>query len=113
MVFFFSVDFVLGRTVDRVAWKFPVYLPIQSFEKTKKGAKGKLQYCVFFRRILAVKEVVYQWHNEMFRLYERYCRQASITDIYWGDSDYSSAEEESEEVIAADETNEADCDDGF
>ncbi len=62
--------------------------------------------------MLAVKEVVYQRHNDMFRLYERYCRQVSITDLYWGDSDYSSGEEESE-VIAADETNEADCDDGF
>ena len=62
--------------------------------------------------MIAVKKVVYQRHNDMFRLYEKYCRQASINSLYWGDSDYSSGEDESR-VIAAEPTNEADCDDGF
>jgi len=120
MVFFHSIDFVLGRTPsDRLAWRTPCYLPISLFDKTKKpkGMKTpKYQNYKFFKRMIAVKEVVYQRHMEMLRLYETYCQQASITDKYYDDDDEElddDGDSGGEPVIAADETNEADCDDGF
>ncbi len=84
--------------------------------KRKKGMKTpQCQNYQCFKRMLAVKDVVYQHHNKMFRLYERYCFQASIKDLYFNDDDNndSSGVEEERAVVSASETNEADCDDGF
>ena len=66
-----------------------------------------------FKRMVAVKDVVYQRHKDMFRLYERYCHQVSINKLYWGDSDDDSYGDDQSAVVAADDTHEADCDDGF
>jgi len=109
------VDFVLGREADRVAWQSAkCYLPKTLFEKSKKGRMKPPKYhnYALFKRMLAVKDVVYRRHKDMFRLYERYCHQVLITQLYWGHSDDSSGDDESV-VVAADDTHEADCDDGF
>ncbi len=60
--------------------------------------------------MLACKEAVFDRHRSMFTLYEKYCEETS-RKMYWGDDDDSTDSEES--VAPADDTNEADCHDGF
>ena len=59
--------------------------------------------------MLAVKSVVFQRHQLMLRLYEKFCRQASMIS-YWGED---KEDDNDQDIAVADETNEADCDDGF
>ena len=114
MVYFHAVDVVLGRKeVVRRAWQARCHLPkiVFATKRPRKGSRtsSKLQDYCLFKRMIAVKSVVFERHNEMLRLYEKYCREASMTS-YWGvDQDVDI----DEEIAAADETNEADCDDGF
>ena len=117
MVFFHSVDIVKSIEEDRGAWQAKCYLPKTMFDKkTKKGMKKpKFINYNLFKRMVAVKEVVYARHHDMFRLYERYCHQASINTRYWGDDSGSDSagEQDNDAVVSADDTCEADCDDGF
>ena len=62
--------------------------------------------------MLAVKPAVYDRHETMLRLYEKYCDDASLTK-YWGDDDDEDETTEGLRVAPAEDTNEADCDDGF
>ena len=115
MVYFHSVDVVLGRTdVVRRTWQARCHLPKIMFAEKRKHRKGsrtssKLQNYVCFKRMIAVKQVVYERHQAMLRMYERYCHEAEMSK-YWGieeDDDLDT------DVAVADDTNEADCDDGF
>ena len=113
MVYFHAVDFVLGRKeVVRRAWQARCHLPKIMFasKRPRKGCRtsSKLQNYCLFKRMIAVKTVVMEKHKEMLRLYEKYCREAS-TSSYWG----ADEQDDNDEIAAADETNEADCDDGF
>ena len=117
-VYFHSIDIVKGAEKDRAAWETKCYLPKKLFEpkNTKKRMKkAKFINYGLFKRMIAVKEVVYARHRDMFRLYERYCHQASMRDLYFndGEDDDSETEDEHPPVVDADDTNEADCDDGF
>ena len=117
MVFFHSVDIVLGReNVVRKAWQTRCYLPKTMFEDQRKKRRRQAQFknYPYFKRMLAVKEVVYNRHREMLGLYERYCAEASVVP-YWGDDDAASDDGDNDDnaVVAAADTNEADCDDGF
>ena len=58
--------------------------------------------------MLAVKEVVYSRHKVMLQLYEEYCREASRTP-YWSDGPDQTSQDGDD---AAEETNEADLEDG-
>ena len=114
MVYFHAVDVVLGRKdVVRRAWQARCHMSRIMFaqKRPRKGSRksSKLQDYCLFKRMMAVKSVVFDKHHEMLRLYEKYCREAS-TPSYWGaDEDVDN----DQEIFAADETNEADCDDGF
>ena len=115
MVYFHAVDFVLGRNdVVRKAWRPVVHLPKIMFVEKRKHRKGtrtsaKLQNYPLFKRMLAIKPVVYARRKTMLRLYEKYCHEASATK-YWGTEE----DDDTTEVVGvAEDTNEADCDDGF
>ena len=116
MVYFHAVDFVLGREdVARRAWQSRCHLPKIMFAEKRKQRKGvrtsaKLQNYACFKRMMAVKPAVYDRHKVMLRMYEQYCHEASVSK-YWGvgeeDDDIQT------EIAVADDTNEADCHDGF
>ena len=114
MVYFHAIDVVLGRKdLVRRAWQARCHLPKVMFAE-KKGRKStrtsaKLKDYCLFKRMLAVKPAVYQRHKTMLRLYEKYCEDASMTK-YWGEEDDDLP---TEHVAPAEDTNEADCDDGF
>ena len=60
--------------------------------------------------MLAVKSAVYENHQKMLYLYERYCREAETTP-YWGDD--GDDEENPDDMELAEDVNEDDCDDEF
>ena len=81
MVYFHSIDYVLGRDPDRNAWRAYAHLPRTMFPK--KNAKRvpkdnrKKDYPFFKRMInLLVRETVFNRHREMLRLYQKYCEEA-------------------------------------
>ena len=116
MVYFHAVDVVLGRNnLVRRAWQSRCHLPkVYFFPKkgrTKAGrASTKLQNYGLFKRMIAVKSVVFDRHKRMFRLYEKYCEEASLT-TYWPDA--GSDDDEEVGLAPADDTKEVDCDEGF
>ena len=114
MVYFLSVDFVLGRKhVSRLAWGSKCHLPKVMFsgQKTRKGSAGsKLQNYSYLKRMIAIKPAVFSHHHEMLRAYEGYCHEASRRP-YWDDDDGDVTGEDC--VVPADNINEADCDGGF
>ena len=118
MVYFHAVDYVHGRTaLVRRAWRGKVHLPPAMFsgKKPRKGAAAsKLHNYSCFKRMLAIKPVVFSRHKEMLRLYQRYCHEASRRPYFDDDDDdEGSRTEDDVSVVAADDTNEADCDEGF
>ena len=118
MVYFHAVDIVLDRKASiRTAWVSRCYLPKIVFDEKKTKTKGlkssKYMNYNHFKRMLAVKSVVYERHNFMLQLYEQYCREASRKP-YWGESEGGNdSSGDACEVVEAEDTNEADCDDGF
>ena len=80
MVFFHSIDVVLGREKDRMAWRACNHLPRLLFPNPKgqkRAAKlNKKNDYAFFKRMQAVKEAVFGRHEALLRLYQRYCTEA-------------------------------------
>ena len=117
MVYFFSIDVVLGREKKvRQAWKYVCHLPQTKFV-SKKGrprrrgsSKNQCFDYPFFKRMVICKKSVYENHKRMLVHYERYCESASLRK-YWSDDDDSGDEDGT--VKAAEATNEVVCDDGF
>ena len=116
MVYFLSVDYVLGREhCTRVAWGSHCHLPKVMFtgKKARKGsAASKLKNYPCFKRMLAIKPAVFSRHKEMLRLYEGYCHEAA-RHPYWDNDDDGDVTGEGMTVVPADNINEADCDGGF
>jgi len=116
MVYFHSIDIVLGREQDRKAWQARCHLPKMLFVDKKGRKKGrvskKLQDYGLFKRMLAVKEAVYKGHKRMLHLYEKFCDEAEV-EKYWGDDEDEDEEVVQEDIPPAAETNEADCEDEF
>ena len=116
MVYFHSVDVVLGRTdIVRRAWSFRCHLPKVLFhpQKGRSRSSSSNKKCYdypLFKRMLLCKSIVFKNHTRMFRLYEKYCDEASL-EKYWGGADENSDEET--EVKPAESTNEIVDDDGF
>lgn len=115
MVYFHAIDVVLDRkNLVRKAWQARCHLPKAMFQD-KKGRKGsrasaKLTNYALFKRMLAVKPAVYEQHQNMMRLYEKYCDEVSTNKYWGGDGD---DECPTREVVPAEEIDEVDCDDGF
>lgn len=82
MVYFHSIDYVLGRDPNRNAWRAHVHLPRTLFPKrnAKRLPKDnqKKDY-PFFKRMMAVKGTVFNRHRTMLRLYEKYCAESEET----------------------------------
>ena len=119
MVYFHSIDFVLGRTGQvRKAWEARCHLPKIMFN-TKKGRKRRVTAASkrlhdygLIKRMLAVKKAVYDGHKRMLFYYDKYCEEAEV-DKYWGEEEDHEGDDMLAEVMSAEETNEADCDDEF
>ena len=60
-----------------------------------------------FKRMHTVKAIVYRQHTTMLRMYEQYCREASLS-AYWSDDDEGDAG-----VEEAEATNEVVDDEQF
>ena len=112
MVYFHSVDFVLGRTeVLRRAWSCRCHLPRALFHPPKRRSSSA-QKCYdypLFKRMLLCKSVVYANNKRMFQLYEKYCEEATLSK-YWGED--ANTDEEAL-ITPADVTNEIVEEDGF
>ena len=79
MVFFHSIDVVLGNEKDRAAWRTCNHLPRVLFP-SPKGQKrvaklNKKRDYGLFKRMQAVKEAVFSRHQALLRLYQRYCNE--------------------------------------
>ena len=79
MVYFHSIDYVLGRDPDRNVWRAYAHLPLTMFPK--KNAKrvpkdNRKRDYPFFKRMIAVRSAVFDRHREMLRLYQKYCGEA-------------------------------------
>ena len=115
MVYFFSIDFVLGRNAsDRKAYKTKCYYPKAMFSNNGKGRRSTRKLVStnyeFFKRMLGCKEAVFTGHKRMLKLYEKYCAEMSPgCPMYWGDEE----EPELASVPKAQNKNEASCADGF
>ena len=114
MVYFHAIDVVLDRTnIVRRAWQGRCHLAKSMFQETKKrGSRtsNKLRDYVLFKRMLAVKPAVFENHKKMLRLYEKYCSEANAMPYWGGESD---EEEVPDYIVAAEPTNEPDCEDCF
>ncbi len=79
--------------------------------KDKKKVTAKMRKCTYyelFRRMQAVKKIVYKHHRRMLRLYEAACEEDQ-EEPYWGPED-----EVADDVVNdADDTNEILRDDEF
>ena len=119
MVYFHSIDVVLGRTdVLRRAWSARCHLPKVLFHplQGRKPRRGRLaskchDYSLF-RRMIFCKDVVYKNHARMFHLYEKYCDEASLTK-YWRNNKGDDSDDEEPTIAAAETTNEVVDDDEF
>ena len=116
-VYFHAIDVVLDRAdVVRQAWRSSVHLPRGMFHPSKgrRGSRAavKMQNYCCFKRMLAVKAVVYANHQNMFRLYEKYCEEAE-TEMYWGDDDDEDDTMALDALPPPEDTEEQDCEDEF
>ena len=114
MVYFHSIDVVLRRTASvRQAWSSRCHLPkIMFIPKKGRNARDTSSKCydyVLFKRMIAVKAIVYKRHKIMFRKYEKYCEEASLPK-YWQDAD---SDEDQTNLESAEATNEVVDDEGF
>ena len=108
-VYFHSVDYVLGRQSPRLCYQYRCHLPKALFAPGKKRS-NKCQDFAQFQRMLTVKMIVYKQHRVMFRLYEKYCKEAELPK-YWNDDDDGA--ENGDEIQNAEATNETLDDEGF
>ena len=115
MVYFHAIDVVLGRTeVVRRAWQAKCHLPKIMFVEKRKQRKGtrtsaKLLNYGLFKCMITVKDVIFDRHKAMLRLYEKYCHEASQSP-YWGDAE---DDDDDTGIVVADATDEADVEDQF
>ena len=72
LVYFMSIDYVLGRTeMERRAWRFKCHFPKSLFvNKTGRPGKKRVSNRCYdyplFKRMVATKEVVYKNHRKCF-----------------------------------------------
>ena len=111
MVYYHAVDVVLGRKESvRLAWNSRCHLPKTMFggaQGRKRKGSAKCRDFPLFKRMLAVKHVVYERHRLMFRMYEKFCDEAKLPK-YWNDED-----EDETTIAPAAATNEVVNDEGF
>ena len=115
MVYFHAVDVVLDRKdCVRAGWQSKCHLPKALFASVgvkgrKRKAASKCRDFALFKRMIAVKDVVYRKHRKMMKIYERYCDEAKLPK-YWDDED---DDEHELAAVPAPATNEVIDDEGF